>query len=233
MSVAPRTKVLARSFYDRSPEMVARELLGKVLVRVCAGQTLSGRISEVEAYLGFDDPASHTFAGRTARNAVLFGPPGLAYVYQIYGLHFCLNASCLPDGVPGCVLFRAFWPLQGVETMRQWRHLDEGSTAAQIASGPGRLCEALTITRANSNGLDLTSPDSPLRIVDDGYRPATVDVTPRIGISKAADRPLRFLLGQPSGTPPRRGSRRPEARDASGSSPTHQTRRPESAILKP
>ena len=108
-------KPLSRAFYDRDPRRVCRELLGKVLVRRERGQVLAARIVEVEAYLGEDDPAAHSFAGRTMRNAVLFGPPGYAYVYFIYGNHYCLNVSCLPDGVPGGILFRALEPLAGVK----------------------------------------------------------------------------------------------------------------------
>jgi DNA-3-methyladenine glycosylase len=187
--------ILPQHFYNRSPELVARDLLGKVLLRRLRDETLTGRITEVEAYLGQDDPASHTFVGKTARNAVLFGPPGFAYVYFIYGMHFCLNVSCLPDGEPGGVLFRALLPLQGIETMRKLRNLAPKATAKQLTGGPARLCEALDITRTNSNGLDLTSPASPLQIVDDGYVPGAIQATPRVGITKAADRPLRFLLG--------------------------------------
>jgi DNA-3-methyladenine glycosylase len=189
-----RAVLLRRAFYDRSPEIVARELLGKILVRAYEGEVLAGRITEVEAYLGLDDPASHTFHGKTARNSVLFGPPGHAYVYRIYGLHNCLNVSCLPDGEPGGVLFRAMAPLSGAETMARLRGLATGASAVQLAGGPARLCEALHISRAAENGVDMTSPDAPIRIVDDGFRPDTIRATPRIGIQKAADRPLRFLI---------------------------------------
>src|SRR5207245_8316013 len=108
-------KPLAREFYDRDPRRVSRDLLGKVLVRRERKQLRTARIVEVEAYLGEDDPAAHSFAGRTQRNAVLFGPPGFAYVYFIYGNHYCLNVSCLPDGVAGGILFRALEPLTGIE----------------------------------------------------------------------------------------------------------------------
>lgn len=193
-SLNPMLQVLPRSFYDRSPEVVARELLGKVLVHEVQGERLSGRITETEAYLGLDDPASHASVGRTARNAVLFGPPGFAYVYFIYGMHFCLNVSCLPDGEPGGVLFRALAPLQGEPTMRSLRHLSAKAPVRQLTGGPGRLCEALGITRENANGHDFTLAGSPLQIADDGFTGGSVVTTPRIGIRKAADRPLRFLL---------------------------------------
>src|SRR5215475_224227 len=139
---------LQRSFYDRDPRRVARDLLGKVLLRREGRKLLVGRIVEVEAYLG-DDPAAHSFAGRTARNAVLWGPPGISYVYFIYGNHYCFNVSCLPDGVPGGVLFRALEPLAGLEGMAAGR---EGTLAdfpdfRGLTSGPGRLAEAFGITR--------------------------------------------------------------------------------------
>jgi len=191
---SPR-KLLPRSFYLHSPEIVARNLLGKLIVRRLGRKRLIGRITEIEAYLGFDDPASHSFIGKTARNAVLFGPPGFAYIYFIYGMHYCLNFSCSPDGNPGGVLIRALDPIAGLETMARLRGYATVPKPSLLTSGPGRLCQALGITRANTNGLDVTSADSPLQVVDDGYRPPTILTTPRIGISKAADRPLRFLVG--------------------------------------
>src|SRR5437868_2655921 len=108
-----------RSFFEHDPESVARAILGKLIVRSLKGQKLVGRITEVEAYLGLDDPAAHAFAGRTERNAVLFGPPGFAYVYFIYGVHHCLNFSCQPEGHAGCVLIRALEPLVGITRMAQ------------------------------------------------------------------------------------------------------------------
>ncbi|MEO6966372.1 MAG: DNA-3-methyladenine glycosylase, partial [Acidobacteriaceae bacterium] len=143
---------LPRSFFDMPPERVARALLGKILVRHSAGQQqMAGRIVETEAYLGEQDPAAHAASGRTARNAVLFGPPGHAYVYHIYGIHQCLNVSCLPDGTPGCVLLRALEPLEVVGGMRRNRGLDISAGIQQIASGPGKLCQALGVTRAVEN----------------------------------------------------------------------------------
>jgi DNA-3-methyladenine glycosylase len=186
-------KLLPRSFYRRPPEIVARALLGKLITHHLNGERLSGRITEIEAYLGFDDPASHSFIGKTARNAVLFGPPGFSYVYFIYGMHYCLNFSCERDGNPGGVLVRALEPVEGMETMARLRGLAPGAMPAQLTSGPGRLCQALGITRANANGLDVTIHDSALQVLDDGFRPASIATTPRIGISKAIDLPLRFL----------------------------------------
>lgn len=185
---------MGRAFFDRSPEVVARQLLGKVLRHNYKGEWLSGRIVEVEAYLGLDDPASHTFIGQTERNRVLFGPPGVAYVYLVYGMYYCLNVSCLPAGEPGGVLFRAIEPLEGVRTMARLRGVPEASGASRISGGPGRLCQALGITRELHNGVDVTRRDSTLRVVDDGFHVSRVVVTPRIGIQKAADLPLRFLI---------------------------------------
>jgi DNA-3-methyladenine glycosylase len=187
---------LSRDFYDRDPRRVSRELLGKVLLRREAGKLLAARIVEVEAYMGKNDAAAHSFAGRTARNAVLFGPPGYAYVYFIYGNHYCLNVSCLPDGVAGGVLFRAAEPLVGMEQMAVARGVSISSTRdlRKLTSGPGRLAEAFDITRERDNGKDLTNSRSDLFIADDGYRVRRILTTPRIGITKAAERPLRYLI---------------------------------------
>lgn len=191
---------LPRAFYDRDPRVVARELLGKVLVRREKRKTLSARIVEVEAYLGGDDPAAHSYAGRTARNAVLFGPPGHAYIYFIYGNHYCLNVSCLPDGTPGGILFRALEPLTGVDEMARNREITIHGPRdlKNLTSGPGRLAEAFAITRQRDNEKDLTRARSDLLIVDDGYSRPRIVTTPRIGITKAADLPLRYLI---AGTP--------------------------------
>lgn len=191
----PKSATLPQSFFVHNPETVARALLGKRIVRDLDGQRMAGRIVEVEAYFGLDDPAAHAFAGRTARNAVLFGPPGFAYVYFIYGMYYCLNVSCEPDGQAGCVLIRALEPLEGLDIMARLRKLPSAAKPRLLASGPGRLCQALDITRAAHNGLDVTSPASCLRIEDDGYRPQDIVITPRIGIRHAAERPARFFIG--------------------------------------
>jgi DNA-3-methyladenine glycosylase len=188
--VRAKRRRMGRAFFDRSPEMVARELLGKVLKHNYQGEWLSGRIIEVEAYLGLDDPASHTFIGQTERNRVLFGPPGVIYVYLVYGMYYCLNVSCLPAGEPGGVLFRAIEPLEGVKTMARLRGVPEASSASRISGGPGRL----GITRELHNGVDVTRQGATLQVVDDGYHVSRVVVTPRIGIQKGADLPLRFLI---------------------------------------
>ncbi len=192
MSVIP----LVREFYNRDPRRVARELLGKVLVR--PGKVrLTARIVEVEAYLGVNDPAAHSAAGNTARNSVLFGPPGYAYVYFIYGNHYCLNVSCEPEGTAGGVLFRALEPLTGVEEMARARGIEVRGPKdlPKLTSGPGRLCEAFGVTRVRDNACDLTDSEGNLWIGEDGYRARRIRVTPRIGITKAAERPLRYILG--------------------------------------
>lgn len=187
---------LPRAFFARDPRRVARQLLGKVLVRLTPEEKLAARIVEVEAYLGVSDPAAHAAAGRTARNAVLFGPPGYAYVYFIYGNHYCLNVSCETDGKAGSVLFRALEPLSGIEAMARARHITLRGPRdwPKLTSGPGRLGQAFGITRERDNGCDLTSAQSSLWIGDDGCHPRGIAVTPRIGITKAADKALRFVL---------------------------------------
>ncbi len=195
---------LARDFFNRDPRVVGKKLLGKILVRRNSRTMLAGRIVEVEAYLGSGDAAAHSSAGRTARNSVLFGPPGYAYVYFIYGNHYCLNVSCLPDGEPGGILFRALEPLLGIKEMARERGMAEdlpaytaGKTAFHLrvlTSGPGKLAEAFGVTRERDNGKDLTSSKSDLYIADDGYPPPKIQITPRIGITKAAEHPLRYII---------------------------------------
>ena len=199
-------RLLKPDFFNRDPRRVARALLGKVLIRKTPAGIRAGRIVETEAYLGRGDAAAHAAAGRTARNAVLFGPPGHAYVYFIYGKHYCLNVSCLPDRVPGGVLFRALEPVAGIGQMARARGIELAKESAlnsisflnKISYGPGRMTEALEITRKRDNGKSLVSARSDLRIADDGYRVRRVTVTPRIGIVKSAERPLRyFIAGSP------------------------------------
>jgi DNA-3-methyladenine glycosylase len=202
MSSIANATLLKPEFFNRDPRKVARALLGKLLVLKTARGMLAGRIVETEAYLGKGDDAAHAASGKTARNSVLFGPPGFAYVYFIYGSYFCLNVSCLPDGVPGGVLFRALEPVAGIEKMAKARGMklrgpdDLGKVAVlrQIASGPGRLCQAFGVTRERDNAKNFTSARSDLRIVDDGFRVRRVAVTPRIGITKSAAHPLRYVL---------------------------------------
>jgi len=202
MSALGHVTLLKEEFCNRDPRRVARALLGKLLIRKWPGKILAGRIVETEAYLGEDDAAAHTAVGRTPRNSVLFGPPGYAYVYFIYGNHYCLNVSCLPDGVPGGVLFRALEPVAGIERMAEARGIDltsgvdlkNVSVLRKVSSGPGRLSEAMDITRERDNGKSLMSAKSDLHIADDGYRVRRITVTPRIGIVKSAAHPLRFFI---------------------------------------
>ncbi len=205
----PQIHPLPREFFARDPRKVARELLGKVLVRTNQEHraALTARIVEVEAYLGKDDPASHSFVGRTPRNEVLFGPPGHAYIYFIYGNHYCLNVSCEPEGQAGGVLFRALEPLTGIEEMAGARGvmIQNQGDLRLLTSGPGRLAEAFSITRVRDNGCDLTSMESSLWIGNDGFRPDRISSSPRIGITKAVDRKLRYTLaGNPFVSGPRR-----------------------------
>ena len=189
---------LSRSFFSRDPRRVARELLGKLLIRNRGKKVLAGRIVEAEAYMGESDPAAHAASGMTPRNRVLFGPPGHAYVYFIYGQYFCLNVSCQPEGEAGCVLIRALHPMAGEMEMARarlranprWR----GIGMHELTNGPGRLCQAVRITRARDNDRDLTDPRSGLWMADDGFRPRHILRTPRIGIRKAVGHRLRFLL---------------------------------------
>jgi DNA-3-methyladenine glycosylase len=196
-------RVLPQTFYARDPRIVARELLGKILIRTLPGRArmrrLSGRIVEVEVYLGEGDLAAHAAAGKTGRNEVLFGPPGHAYIYFIYGVHYCLNFSCMLEGQAGSVLLRAIEPLEGIDEMAEERgispqKLQSVSGLRQLTSGPGRLCEAFGITRERFNGQELYTFASPLKIVDDGWRPGKIGETLRIGITKSSEMPLRYVI---------------------------------------
>jgi DNA-3-methyladenine glycosylase len=170
-------RVLPRSFYAKPAVEVARALLGKILRH----GTSAGRIVETEAYLGAEDPAAHAYRGMTPRTRVLFGPPGHAYIYLIYGLHYCLNVSAGPEGSAGCVLIRAIEPLTETEAS---------------GSGPGRLTKALGIT-IEHNGVDLTCGAITIREARCSESFET-GVSPRIGIRKAVTLPLRFfILGNP------------------------------------
>jgi len=178
--------VLRRAFYDRPTVEVARGLLGKVLIHGPA----AGVIVETEAYLGGDDLAAHSARGITERTRVIFGPPGHAYVYFIYGMYECLNLVAESDGKPGCVLIRALEPVSGLEIMRRRR--PAARKPEDLASGPGKLTLALAITRAQ-NGADVTRGSL---VVREPLVPRAIDiqVTPRVGITKCADLPLRFLI---------------------------------------
>jgi DNA-3-methyladenine glycosylase len=190
--------LLPRTFFEGPPELVAQRLLGKLLVHSSASGVLAGRIVETEAYLGPHnnppDPAAHTHRGPTPRNQVLFGPAGYAYVYAISGRYFCMNFSCETEGLGGGVLLRALEPVAGAEQMTRNRGLEPGATDGQLTSGPGRLCQALELTRPSHNGVDLVDAASPLQVRDDGFKVSEVLVTARIGINVAVDWPLRFAL---------------------------------------
>jgi DNA-3-methyladenine glycosylase len=179
--------ILKRNFYRRPTVEVARDLLGKVLVHGAA----AGRIVEVEAYLGLDDRAAHSSRGITPRTRVIFGPPGHAYVYFIYGMYECLNLVAEPAGRAGCVLIRALEPLAGIERMRARR--PAARKPEDLASGPGKLTLAMGITRAH-NGQDVTRGELVVR-EDRNQPPFEIEVSPRIGIRHCADWPLRFFIG--------------------------------------
>jgi DNA-3-methyladenine glycosylase len=173
---------LPRAFYARPTAVVARDLLGKVLVRHLGRHARRARIVEVEAYLGERDAASHARRGPTPRAAIMFGPPGFLYVYLVYGMHHCMNFVTETDGVAGAVLIRAAEPL-------------DGGAAAELR-GPGKLCQGLGITLADK-GTDLTSPGSGLFVVDDGRARPRVARSPRVGVDYAgvwAGRHLRFFV---------------------------------------
>jgi DNA-3-methyladenine glycosylase len=181
---------LPHVFYDRPSVEVARDLLGKTLWRRTGVGLAAGIIVETEAYDGANDPASHAWRGRTQRNAVMFGPPGHAYVYFTYGMHYCLNAVTGPAGQASAALLRAIQPVVGLEVLRERRgtHMPD----RDLARGPGRLCQALGITTAD-DGTDLAG--------DALWISETVDpsdlliaATPRIGITRAAERPWRFVV---------------------------------------
>lgn len=184
--LASRSTVLPREFYGRSTVDVARDLLGKVLTHGRA----AGVIVETEAYLGGDDLASHSARGITPRTKVIFGPPGRAYVYFIYGMYECLNLVAEPEGKAGCVLIRALDPICGLAAM--FRRRPAARKVEDLASGPGKLTLAMNITRAH-NGRDVTRGSLVVRGWKDSP-PIDIEVTPRIGISKCADWPLRFVI---------------------------------------
>jgi DNA-3-methyladenine glycosylase len=193
----PPSRVLPESFYARPTLTVAAELLGKVLVhRERGGAVTAGRIVETEAYIGETDPACHAFRGRTPRNAPLYGPPGLAYVYVNYGLHHLLNAVTEADGHPAAVLIRAIEPVAGEARMRARRAApgrgDGRLRAEDLGRGPGNLTVALGITTPTHNGRPLTR--GALTVRDDGEAVASVVWTPRIGVTLGADRLWRCAV---------------------------------------
>jgi DNA-3-methyladenine glycosylase len=183
---------LGVGFYQRDAREVAPELLNKLLV---VGSR-SGRIVEVEAYAGSEDPGSHAHRGLTKRNAVMFGPPGHLYVYFTYGMHWCANAVCSPAGSATAVLLRALEPVSGLDEMRGLRSRGQKHPLADrdLCRGPARLCQALGID-GRANGVNLMTGDGGVRMVDDGTPPpATPVVTLRIGLTAGADLPWRFVV---------------------------------------
>lgn len=224
-AVADTAPPLAREFFDRPAPEVAPGLLGCVLASVTEAGTVAVRLTEVEAYAGTVDPASHAYRGQTARNAVMFGPPGHAYVYFTYGMHFCVNLVCMPEGAAAAVLLRAGQVIAGEELARSRR--PAAASARDLARGPARLCQALGIDRS-FDGTDVCGPGSPLRILPPGtadeesvpggsFRLAGPGAAsgaapqgapasrsrilsgPRVGVREAADVPWRFWLdGDPT-----------------------------------
>jgi DNA-3-methyladenine glycosylase len=183
---------LPRSFYSRSALDVAPELLGKVLVRRLGRRSLIGKIVETEAYVGPQDLACHASKGHTPRTSVMFGPPGYAYVYMIYGFYFCLNVVTEPLGYPAAVLIRAVEPLENVDLMRELRNNPQKET--NIASGPGKLCMAMSIDR-QLNGADLLG--TTIWIEDRKLDPGPIRTSPRVGVDYAGEyreKPWRFFV---------------------------------------
>jgi len=215
---AERWKTLPRAFYRRDPRVVAPELLNKLLVR---DDGRAGRIVEVEAYAGSEDPAAHTFRGKTARNATMFGAGGHLYVYFTYGMHWCANAVCGEIGEGYGVLLRAIEPVSGLELMREAR--GHPVRDHHLGSGPARLAQAFGITRA-LDGADLVTGASGIRIVSDGMPPpADAVATPRIGIRHGIEHLWRWHVpghahvsktrpGPPQTQPRRRGPARAATR---------------------
>jgi DNA-3-methyladenine glycosylase len=194
MTQLRRAVTLPVAFFRRPAEVVAAEVLGMVVVSSTGGETTEARIVETEAYLGYDDPASHGYLHRrNARNAALFGPPGTWYVYLSYGMHWCANLVCQEEGLASAVLLRALEPIVGLDVMRRRR----GAVPdRELCSGPGKLCQALAIT-CEIDGEKMAASDVIVRR-QDRREEAKIVTTPRIGITKAADWPLRFhLAGSP------------------------------------
>jgi DNA-3-methyladenine glycosylase len=179
---------LGRSFYERYTPIVAKDLLGRKLVRVVGGIKLSGIIVEAEAYRGRRDPASHAYRGRTKRNSVMFGPPGHAYVYFTYGFHHMLNMTTETEGTPGAVLIRAIEPIDGTAVMMKNRKI---SNPRGLANGPGNLTKALSIDRT-LNGEDLTK--SKKLYVEKGRPPLKVGISSRVGVFEGASYKWRFFV---------------------------------------
>jgi len=199
-SGVPAAGLVPREFFGRPALEVAPDLLGCVLEHQTADGLVAVALTEVEAYAGEADPASHAYRGRTRRNAVMYGPPGHAYVYFTYGMHFCVNVVCLPEGTASAVLLRAGRVVAG-ERLAQHRRPVNGP-ARDLARGPARLCQALAIDRA-LNGADLCDPASPLRMRKSAAARSAEETLirtgPRVGVREGADVPWRFWLdGEPT-----------------------------------
>jgi len=179
---------LKRGFFARPTLVVATELLGKIIVYQKGKTKLGGRLVEVEAYIGEDDPACHAHRGRTPRNSIMYGPPGYLYVYFTYGNHYLLNLVTEKEGFPAAVLLRGMEPLYGIEQMLRNRGVAD---PREIASGPGKLAEALGIT-TDQYGLDITGDE--FYLIDDGFRCGRILSSPRIGLSNGNDRYWRFYF---------------------------------------
>lgn len=181
---------LPRSFYERTTPLVAKELLGKFIVKREKHGAIVGRVVEVEAYRGDDDPASHAYKRKTPRNKIMFGKPGFSYVYFVFGNHYCLNATTEPEGVPGAVLIRAVEILQGVPLAIRNRPV---KALIDLANGPGKLTEAFGITKAH-DGLDLTSSNV-LSICRTNINTRfSIGSSKRIGIKAGYEKPWRFFI---------------------------------------
>lgn len=191
--------VLPRAFFDRAAVEVAPELLGRVIEHRTADGLVAVRLTEVEAYAGEEDPASHAFRGRTGRNATMYGEAGHAYVYFIYGMHHCINLVCLGPGVAAAVLLRAGEVVEGLDLAR-WRR--RPARDRDLARGPARLCQALGIRRAH-DGADGCDAAGPLRVREGEPVPASlVRTSPRTGVAVARDRAWRFYVaGEPHVSP--------------------------------
>lgn len=185
-------KKLPRSFYLRPTLIVAKDLLGKYLVRRLGRQTLIGKIVEVEAYLGTKDPASHTFRGKTKRNEVMFKEGGHLYVYFTYGMHFCANVVTEQEGIGHAVLLRAIEPIKGIDLMRKNRGFTTSQLDKNLANGPAKLCEAFGIAH-NENGIDLLDDEIFITAGESISRNRIV-ASQRIGIRKAAEKKWRFYI---------------------------------------
>jgi DNA-3-methyladenine glycosylase len=205
--VRPGRRTLARSRLTGPGLEVARDLLGRVLEARSAAGTVAVRLTEVEAYAGTADPASHAFRGPTPRNAVMFGPAGHLYVYFVYGMHWCCNVVCGPEGVASAVLLRAGVVLSGTDVARSRR--DSSRSDVDLARGPARLATVLGVDSA-ANGADLCTATSPVRLLTGEQVPdAVVQCGPRVGVAAAGEVPWRlWIAGEPSVSPYRPGGRR-------------------------